>query len=146
MQKPGKQQLWLAVSCLVCVIAALRNTSDLEGTEFSGGWLTGPLLSMIDIGTVLFVLALIVTFIFPRIAGAIGLASSLLCLPLYLYFIAPVTFSQIFGVGHQFKVQPSGGFHWDKWPIAGVLTLAANICLCLRGFAVTGRTQIPERG
>jgi hypothetical protein len=91
MKKPEKQQLWLAVSCLVCVIVALRNTNSLEGTEFSGGWLTGPLLSMIDIGTVLFVLALIVTFMFPRIAGAIGLASSLLCLPLYLYFIAPVT-------------------------------------------------------
>jgi hypothetical protein len=146
MKKPGKQQRWLAVSCLVCVIVALRNTNGLEGTEFSGGWLTGPLLSMIDIGTVLFVLALIVTFIYPRIAGAIGLASSLLCLPLYLYFIAPVTFNQIFGFGHQFKVQPSGGFHWDRWPIAGVLTLAATIYVCLRGFAVISRTQIPERG
>ena len=144
MNKPWKQQLWLAVSCLVCVIVALRNTEGLEGTEFSGGWLTGPLLSMIDIGTVLFVLALIVTFMYPRIAGAIGLASSLLCLPLYLYFIAPVTF-QIFGFGHQFKVQPSGRFHWDRWPIAGVLTLAVTIYVCLRGFAVTSRTQIPER-
>jgi hypothetical protein len=101
---------------------------------------------MIDIGTVLFVLALIVTFVYPRIAGAIGLASSLLCLPLYLYSIAPVTFNQIFGFGHQFKVQPSGGFHWDRWPIAGVLTMAATIYVCLRGFAVTSRTQIPERG
>ena len=89
MKKPGKQQFGLALSCLVCVIVALRNTNGLEGTEFSGGWLTGPLLSMTDIGIVLFVLALIVTFLYPRIAGAIGLASSLLCLPLYLYFIAP---------------------------------------------------------
>lgn len=146
MKKPGKQQLWLAVSCLVCVIVALRNTNGLEGTEFSGGWLTGPLLSMIDTGTVLFVLALILTFIYPRIAGAIALASSLLSLPLYLYFIAPVTFNQIFGFGHQFKVQPSGGFHWDRWPIVGVLTLAVTVYVCLRAFAVTGRTQIPERG
>ena len=42
MKKPGKQQLWLAAGCLVCVIVALRNTNGLEGTEFSGGWLTGP--------------------------------------------------------------------------------------------------------
>ncbi|MGB0015272.1 MAG: hypothetical protein WCF73_08225 [Candidatus Sulfotelmatobacter sp.] len=146
MKKPGKQQLWLAVSCLVCVIVALRNTNGLEGTEFSGGWLTGPLLSMADIGTVLFVLAFIVTFMYPRIAGAIGLASSLLCLPLYLYFVAPVPFNQIFGFGHQFKVQPSGGFHWSKWAIGGVLTLAVSIYVCLRGFAVTSRTQIPELG
>jgi hypothetical protein len=146
MKRPGKRQLSLAVSCLVCVIVALRNTHGLEGTEFSGGWLTGPLLSMIDIGTVLFVLALVVTFIYPRIAGAIGLASSLLCLPLYLYFIAPVTLNQIFGFGRQFKVQPSGGFHWDRSPIAGVLTLAVTTYVCLRGFAVTSRTQIPGRG
>jgi hypothetical protein len=84
MKKRGKQQFWLAVSCLVYVIVALRNTNGLEGTEFSGGWLTRPLLSMIDIGTVLFVLAVILTFIYPRISRAIGLASSLLCLPLYL--------------------------------------------------------------
>ena len=146
MRKPGKQQLELALSCLVCVIVTLRNTNSLEGTEFSGGWLTGPLLSMTDIGIVLFVLALIVTFLYPRIAGAIGLASSLLCLPLYLYFIAPVPFNQIFGFGHQFKVQPSGGFHWDRWAIAGVLTLAVTIYMSLRGFAVTSRTQTPEPG
>jgi len=36
MKKPGKQQLWLAVSYLVCVIVALRSTNGLEGTEFSG--------------------------------------------------------------------------------------------------------------
>jgi hypothetical protein len=139
----GFEDIWLAVSCLVCVIVALRNTNGLEGTEFSGAWLTDPLLSMIDIGTVLFVLALIVTFRYPRIAGAIGIASSLLCLPLYLYFIAPVPFNQIFGFGHQFKVRPRGGFHWDGWAIAGVLTLAVTTYVCLRGFAVTSRTQIP---
>lgn len=146
MKKPGKQQLWLAVSCLVCVIVALRNTNGLEGTEFSGGWLTGPLLSMIDIGTLLFVLALIVTFMYPRIARALALASSLLCLPRYLYFIAPVPFSQIFGFGHEFKVQPGGGFHWNGWAITGVLTLAVTTYFCLHDFAVTSRVQIQEQG
>ncbi len=146
MKRPGKQQLWLAVSCLVSVVVALRNTNGLEGTEFSGGWLTGPLLSMNDTGTVLFVLALIVTFVYPRMAGAIGLASSLFCLPLYLYFIAPVPFSQIFGFGHEFKVQPSWGFHGARWAIAGVFTLVVTTYVCLRGFAVTSRAQIQERG
>jgi hypothetical protein len=145
MKKPQKQQLWLTVSCLACVVVALRNTNGLEGTEFSGGWLTGPLLSMTDIGALLFVLALIVTFRYPRIAGAIGLASSLLCLPLYLYFIAPVPFNQIFGFGHEFKGQPSGGFHWDTWAIAGVLTLAVTTYVCLRSFAVTSRPRLQER-
>ena len=145
MKKPGKQQLALAFSCLVCVIVALRNTNGLEGTEFSGGWLTGALLSMIDVGAVLFVLALIGSFVYPRIAGAIGLASSLLCLPLYLYFIAPVPFNRIFGFGHEFKVQPSGGLHSDRWAIAGVCSLAITIYVCFRGFATTSRAQIPKR-
>lgn len=146
MKKPAKQQRWLAVSCLTCVILALRNTNGLEGTEFSGGWLTGPLLSMTDIGTVLFVLALSVTFLSPRVAGVIGLASSLLCLPLYLYFIAPVPFNQIFGLGYEFKVQPTRGIHWDGWALAGVLTLAVTAYFCLRGFAASGRARLPARG
>jgi hypothetical protein len=144
MTKPGKQQLLLAVSCLVCVVVALRNTNGLEGTEFGGGWLTSPLPSMNEIGTVLFMLALVLTFVYPRIAGAIGLVSSLLCLPLYLFFIAPVPFNQIFGFGHHFKVQPSGGLHWDRWAITGVLTLAVTACICFRGFAVIGRAHIPQ--
>jgi len=39
MKKPGKQQLIPAVSCLVSVAVALRNTNGLEGTEFSAGGL-----------------------------------------------------------------------------------------------------------
>ena len=64
------------------------------------------------------------------------LASSLLCLPLYLYFVAPVLFSEMFGFGHPFKDQPSGGLHWDPWAIGGVLTLAVSTYVCLRSFAI----------
>lgn len=142
MKKPGTQQLSLALVCLVGVFVALRNSSGLDGTEFSGGWLTGPLLSMTDVGTILFLLALIVTFVSARVGAAIGLAASLLCLPLYVYFIAPVPFSQVFGFGHEFKVQPSGGLHWDRWAIAGVLTLAATVYVCLSNFAAHNQGQI----
>jgi hypothetical protein len=145
MKKPGTQQLCLALVCLVGVFVALRNSNGLDGTEFSGGWLTGPLLSMTDVGVVLFLVALIVTFVSPRVAAAIALASSLLCLPLYLYFIAPVPFNRIFSFGHQFKVQPSAGLHWDRWAIAGVLTLAATVYVCLSNFVAHNRGQIPEQ-
>src|SRR5258708_3447084 len=134
MKRPDKQQIWLALSCVVSIILALCNTKGLEGTEFSGGWLTGPLLSMIDIGTVLFALAFIVAFVFPRIAAAIGIVSSLLCLPLYLFLITPVRFNQIFGSGHQFKVQPGGGFNGGGWALAGVLILVVTGYVCLRYF------------
>jgi hypothetical protein len=54
----------------------------------------------------------------------------------YLYLIAPVLFNDVFGVGHEFKVQPSGGFHWGGWAIVGVLTLAATMYVCVRNLAV----------
>jgi hypothetical protein len=142
MKTLQKQQIWLIVSCLACAVVALRITVPVEGTEFSGGWLTGRLLSMADTAALLFVLALIVTFWAPRIAAAVGLASCLLCLPLYLYFLAPVPFNQIFGFGHEFKIQPSGGFHWDPWAIGGVLTIAISTYVCLRGFAVASGSRI----
>ncbi len=145
LKKPGTQQLSLALVCLVGVFVALRNSNGLDGTEFSGGWLTGPLLSMSDVGIVLFLLALLVTFVSPRVAAAIGLAASLLCFPLYLYFMAPVPFNRIFGFGHEFKIQPSAGLHWDRWAIAGVLTLAATVYVCLSNFAAHNRRQILEQ-
>jgi len=143
MKKPGTHQVALALICLVDVFVALQNTKGLDGTEFSGGWLTGPLLSMADIGMVLFLLAVGVAFVLPRVAAAMGLASSLLCLPLYLYLTAPVPFNRIFGFGHEFKVQPSGRFHWDRWAITGVLTLAVTTYICLRGVAAARREQTP---
>jgi hypothetical protein len=78
MKKPEMPQVWQAISCLLCVFFALKITDGLAGTEFSGGRLTGPLLSMADIGSFFFVIALVVTFVYPRVAAVVGLASSLL--------------------------------------------------------------------
>jgi len=55
VKKPNIQQVCQAGSFLLCAFLALQITSGLEGTEFSGGWLTGPLLSMQDIGAALFI-------------------------------------------------------------------------------------------
>ena len=135
MKRPNIAQTFQAGSLLLCVFLALQITSGLDGTEFSGGWVTGPLLSMADIGTLLFVLALVLTFLFPRVSAALGLASTLLCLPLYCFFIAPVPFAQAFASGHEFKVQPAPGFQWHTWPVTGLLALAVTIYLGIRRFA-----------
>ena len=142
MKKPDIQQVYQAGSFLICVFLALQITSGLEGTEFSGGWLTGPLLSMENTGTALFTVSVVLTFVFPRVAAAIGLASSVLCLPLYLFFIAPVPFAQVFARGHEFKDQPASGFHWHMWPVTGLLALALTINFCIRRVAATSRNQI----
>jgi hypothetical protein len=84
MKKPGTYQLWLAVSCLASVIVALQNTGALAGTEFSGGWLTGSLLSTAEVGAILFLLAFGVAFAHSRVAAAIGLAASALFAPVSL--------------------------------------------------------------
>ncbi len=86
LKKPDIQQFCQASSCLLCVLLDLRITTGLGESEFSGGWLTGPLLSMDDIGSALFILAIVLTFVVPRVAAVTGLASTLLCLPLYLFF------------------------------------------------------------
>jgi hypothetical protein len=145
VKKPDIQQVYQAGSYLICVFLALQITRGLEGTEFSGGWLTGPLLSMEDTGTAFFIVSFVLTFVFPRVAAAIGLASSVLCLPLYLFFIAPVPFAQVFARGHEFKDQPTPGFHWHMWPVTGLLVLAVTLYFCVRRVAATRRKQIPHR-
>jgi hypothetical protein len=146
MKKPEMPQVWQATSCLLCVLFALKITDGLAGTEFSGGRLTGPLLSMADIGSFFFVLALVVTFVYPRVAAVVGLASSLLCLPLFLFFIAPVPFNQIFGFGHELKVQPSPASTGRIWTATGLLTLAVTSVLCVRRIAARSAPEtLPQR-
>jgi len=145
LRKPDAAQAFQAGSFLLCVILELQITSGVEGTEFSGGWLTGPLLSMADIGTGLFVVALVLTFLVPRVAAAAGLISSLLCLPLYCFFVAPAPFAQVFARGHEFKLQPAPGFHWNTWPVAALLAIAFALYLCVRRLANGARMPAPRR-
>ena len=146
MRRPDAAHPFQAGSLLLCVILAVQVTNRLDGTEFSGGWLTGPLLSMADIGTVLFVLALVLTFLVPRVAAAVGLASSLLCIPLCCFLIAPLPFAHVFARGHEFKVQPTPGLHWRTWPVTTLVAVALASYLCIRRFAISGLKPTPHKG
>src|SRR5476649_1482934 len=101
MKRPSKQQMWQALGCFLCVVVALLNADGIDG-EFGGGWLTGPLLTMAEVGTLLFLLSMIATLVYPRVAAVVALCSSFLCMPLYLFFVEPVLFNRVFGQGHQF--------------------------------------------
>ncbi len=116
---------------MLCVFLALQVTDGLDGTEFSGGWLTGPLLSMADVGMILFLVAIVTTFLFPRIAAGLGLVSSLFGLPLYCFFVSPLLFASVFARGHEFKVQPVAGFHWHLWPVSAILAVAIASYICI---------------
>src|SRR4051812_12333797 len=97
MKRGRKPQLLQGVVCLLCAGVTCRYGFLIEGTEFSGGRVTGPLLDMNDVGSLLFVLALLLTFFFRRMAATVTLIASLLCLPLFLYFTAPGPFRRLFG-------------------------------------------------
>ena len=144
LRKPDAGQAFQAGSFLLCVYLALQLTRGLDGTEFSGGWLTGPLLSMADSGTLLFILAIVLTFVFPRTAAAIGLASSLLCVPLCCFFIAPLPFAHVFARGIEFSSQPTPGFHWRMWPVTSLVAVALASYLCIRRFVMSELKPTPH--
>jgi len=100
---------------------------------------------MADTAIILFIAALVITFLFPRIAAALGIASALLCFPLYCFFIAPVPFAQVFARGHEFSVPQMLGFHWRRWPVIALLSVAIVLYFCSHRLATNLRTQIAER-
>jgi hypothetical protein len=132
MKKDGRAKLVQAAACLLCAGIAWRYASSLAGTEFSGGWLTGSLLDMKDVGSLLFLLALLLTSFSRRIAAAIVLIACLMCLPLYLYFTAPGPFRRLFGRS-EWSVPLRARFVWDYWTITGIVVLAITGYVGLRG-------------
>jgi len=132
------RKLWLAASCLLCLAVAWRYgfVFVFAGTEASGGWLTSPIENMYDIGFLLFVLALLVTFFYRRVAAALVITASLLCWPLYLYFSAPGLFRLVFRNAEYEDFRAS--FVWSKPVIVGMLTLALAT---INGFWNLGRTK-----
>jgi hypothetical protein len=130
MKKDGKTNLIQVAICLVCALIAWRCGSAFEGTEFNGGWLTGSLLNMENAGSFLFVLALLLTFFYQRIAAAIALLACLLCSPLFLYLTAPGPFRRVFG--GQYSVSRHANFVWNEWAIAGMIALAIAAAISLR--------------
>jgi hypothetical protein len=118
----SKQKLRLAAGCLLCAVVVWIRGGDLEGTELGGGRVTGPLLQLNDAGGSLFILGLLLTFVFRRIAAVTILLACLLCLPLCVYFAAPGPFRWVFR--GEYKVHPSSSFVWDWWSIVAIVAFA----------------------
>jgi len=87
-----KQKFLLAATCLLCAYLTFGDPYGLSGSEFSGGTVAGRLLDADLVGFFLFAAALLLAFIFPRVSAVVALAESLLCFPLYLYFVVPGAF------------------------------------------------------
>lgn len=87
-------------------------------------------------------LALVLTFVRPRIAAALAIVASLLCLPLYLYFTAPGPFRRVFG--GEYSVPLQANFVWDRSAVLGVLTVAVALCTCIWNLRTVERQQLKE--
>jgi hypothetical protein len=62
MGKFPKENVWQAIACLACTVVLWLHLDDFGASEFSGGRLTGPLFRMADLGSLLFLLALLLTY------------------------------------------------------------------------------------
>jgi len=98
---------------------------------------------MADIGSFLFIPAIILTFFYRRIAAGIALMAALLCLPLYLY-----SWLRVHSVGF---LRESIRSHFEpisfgtNWAIAGIASLLFAIIVCLRSFIAAAPKIDPMR-
>ena len=144
MKKIRRQEMWQAISCLLCFIVAWAHLDDVGASEFSGGWLTGALFKMADYGCTLFFLALFLTFSLRRIAGVTALVASLLIMPFYLYFLAPGPFRRVFKGEYSVPLQTN--FVWNTWAVVGIVSLLLAIVVSLFCLAAAVRQSTPAPG
>jgi hypothetical protein len=121
MTPPNKQKLLQGVAFLAGVGVLWIRLDDFGNSEFIGGWLTGRIFSMADDGGILFLFALVLIIFLPRIASVAALLASLLCLPLYLYVVAPGPFRRVFRGQYAGMIQHS--FFWNWWAVTGIATV-----------------------
>jgi hypothetical protein len=139
-RQPSGRNIWLAVSPLICAGLVWNYAAGLEGKEFSGGRITGPILNLSDFGLLLFVVATILSFFHQRIAGIVIVLASIFCLPLYIYFTAPGPFRSVFR--GKYSVPAPSSFVWRRWAVAGILALFVTMLIGFRA-VVKVRSQEP---
>jgi hypothetical protein len=122
MTKPTRDKLLRAALILICILILAKYGILLEESEFPGGWLTGKLLNLYDVGLTLFAASFFLTFLWRRAAAVAGLSAALLCLPLFLYFTFPRVFRRLFPGEYSVPLLP--GYRPDWWTILGLTVLA----------------------
>ena len=117
----------------------------LDGSEFSGGWLTGPILNLHFSGALLVTLALPILFVYPRASAAMTLAAVLCCLPLHLYFLIPGFFHRLFP--GEYSVTARSYFEFSSLDFWSVMALSGLTLVSLaavrranRSYSATSRT------
>ena len=108
---------------------------NLLDTEAGGGRLTGPLVRMCLCGSLVLLLCAALSFTRRGIVAVLTLAAALLCLPLFLYRIAPSLLTRL--TDAPASVVPSQTVTLDPVALAGLVTLGL-LALLLVGFQNRG--------
>ena len=94
-----------------CVGAFLIVVSIDDGGE--RGWLTGPLLNLVDFSSLLFLAAAVSVWIRFRFAAALALAASVMSWPWWLYAIYPNAYKPVYLIYKSINSQVM----WSKSPL-----------------------------
>ncbi len=105
------------------------NAAGFDGSELSGGGLTGRLLQVALAGAALLVMAAAAVFGPRRLAGLLAAAGAALGLPFYLYQLDPALFD---GVGAGPRSVPGDGMIAGEWAALGLVTVAVVAFAFLR--------------
>lgn len=122
-------KLWQSTGSVLSLVITWRFTWSLDGSEFSGGRITGPLLFMADAGILLFAFSILIGLWLRRTSALAALAATLLSLPLSALFLAPGPFRRV--IGGNWSVPLQSNFVWDPWTILWLSALLATMFVCV---------------
>ncbi len=130
--------MWQVVAFLACAGVLWIHLGDFGASEFSGGGLTGKILTLANVGAVLFLSALVLTIFVPRAGAIVALMAIVLCLPFYLYVVMPGPYRRIFQ--GEYSVPLIRGFVWNTWAVAGIVTLTFAAAFSIRRLSARSRS------
>jgi hypothetical protein len=142
MLRDRRFRILQSAACLLCAILVWRYVAPLEGTEFSGGRITGPLLHMANFSVLLFFLGLFLGLLKNRFTAAVTLAATLFALPVFLYFVCPGPFRHIFK--GNYSVPAPSSFVWDTPSVVGMVALTLAITVSLQDL-IAFRARVKSR-
>lgn len=119
----------LALLSLICIVLNWKLTIGLDGTEFPGGRITGPLHSMSDAAFVLFIVSLLLLIRLPRVSAAASGIATLLCIPLSFLLLAPGPFRRI--AGGKWTAPLDSNFVLSRWTVGWSLALLTSVAVAL---------------
>ena len=111
------RRLYLALVPIFAIIDVV--TGITISTEFAGGSVTGPILSLALDGRIAVLAGLLLCGWWPRVAAGLSLIGIVLCLPLFTYGLLPGFYRWMFpGV---YSVRESNFFVFDPFRRVGFL-------------------------